>query len=197
MPGIDLDAARKRRLAAAADAARAAQAEYTVGEEPVVLGGTTVATLPAELPLEVWQPLVGIPYLPLLLRKLVEAAQSQGEEQAEAAGLVVDVLGSEPGLPSDLIAAAGEMGRRLLGEDGFHRLMAQRPSHSDILELVRYAWTKYLGGGAGLGELIGPSASPSNAGPTSKPTSSASTTSTPEASGDGPVTLDSSAPAAS
>ncbi|WP_327074440.1 hypothetical protein OG196_31870 [Kitasatospora purpeofusca] len=197
MPGIDLDAARKRRLAAAAEKARAAQAEFTVGEEPVVLGGTTVATLPAELPLEVWQPLIGIPYLPLLLRNLVEAAQSNGEQQAEAASLIVDVLASEPGLPADLIAAAGEMGRRLLGEDGYGRLMAERPSHADVLELVRYAWSKYMGGGAGLGELIGPSASPSNAGTTSNPTSSASTTSTPEASGDGPVTLDSSAPAAS
>ncbi|WP_371500307.1 hypothetical protein OG871_27585 [Kitasatospora sp. NBC_00374] len=197
MPGIDLDAARKRRLAAAADKARAAKAEYTVGEEPIILGGAQVAVLPAELPLEVWQPLIGVPYLPLLLRKLVEAAQSKGEQQAEAAGLIVDVLGSEPGLPSDLIAAAGEMGRRLLGEDGYTRLMAERPSHSDVLELVRFAWTKYMGGGAGLGELIGPSETPSNAGTTSKPTSSASTTSTPGASGDGPVTLDSSAPAAS
>ncbi|WP_406205308.1 hypothetical protein OH807_30625 [Kitasatospora sp. NBC_01560] len=197
MPGIDLDAARKRRLAAAADKARVAKAEYTVGEEPVTLGGSTVASLPAELPLEVWQPLVGIPYLPLLLRKLVEAAQSQGEQQAEAAGLIVDVLGSEPGLPSDLIAAAGEMGRRLLGEDGYTRLMAERPSHSDVLELVRYAWSKYMGGGAGLGELIGPSETPTSGGTTSRPTSSGITTSTPEASGDGPVTLDSSAPAAS
>lgn len=54
MAGIDLDAARRRRLAAAAEKARAAQAEYTVGEEPGILGGTMVATLPAELPLEVW-----------------------------------------------------------------------------------------------------------------------------------------------
>ncbi|GAA2746170.1 hypothetical protein [Kitasatospora cinereorecta] len=197
MPGIDLDAARARRLATAADKARTAKAEYTVGEEPVIFGGAEVAVLPAELPLEVWQPLVGIPYLPLLLRKLVEAAQSKGEQQAEAAGLIVDVLGSEPSLPSDLIAAFGEMGRRLLGADGYSRLMAERPSHSDVVELARYAWSKYMGGGAGLGELIGPSETPSNAGTTSKPTSSASTSSMPAVSGDGPVTLDSSVPAAS
>ncbi|MEV7926099.1 hypothetical protein [Kitasatospora sp. NPDC088779] len=197
MAGIDLDAARRRRLTAAAERAGAAQAEYTVGEEPVILGGTEVAVLPAELPLEVWQPLIGIPYLPLLLRSLVEAAQAQGEQQTQAANLIVDVLGSEPSLPSDLIAAAAEMGRRLLGEDGFARLMAQRPSHSDILELVRYAWTKYLAGGGGLGELIGPSETPSSAGTTSRPTFSGTTSSTSEASGDGPVTLNSSAPDAS
>ncbi|MFJ8043791.1 hypothetical protein ACIRBX_25145 [Kitasatospora sp. NPDC096147] len=197
MPGIDLDAARTRRLAAAADKARTAQAEYTVGEEPVVLGGTEVAVLPAELPLEVWQPLVGIPYLPLLLRKLVEAAQSQGEQQAEAAGLIVDVLGSEPSLPADLVGAFAEMGRRLLGQEGYDRLMAQKPSHSDVLELARYAWSKYLSGGAGLGELIGPSEPSTTAGTTSKPTFSGTTTSTPGVSGGGPVTLDSSAPAGS
>ncbi|MCC9309141.1 hypothetical protein LN042_18980 [Kitasatospora sp. RB6PN24] len=197
MPGIDLDTARARRLAAAAAKALAAKAEYTVGEEPIVLGGVQVAVLPAELPLEVWQPLIGIPYLPLLLRKLVEAAQSKGEQQAEAAGLVVDVLGSEPTLPADLVAAVGEMGRRLLGADGYEQLMAARPSHSDIVELVRYAWSKYLGGGAGLGELIAPSATPSSGGTTSNPTSSGSTGSTPEESGSAPVSSASSAPAAS
>lgn len=69
----------------------------------------------------------------------METAQAQGEQQTQAASLIVDVLGSEPSLPSGLLAAA-EMGRRLLGDDGYDRLMAQRPSHSDVLELVRYAW---------------------------------------------------------
>ncbi|MFF2620086.1 hypothetical protein [Kitasatospora sp. NPDC058046] len=197
MVGIDLDVARERRLAAAAETARAAKAEYTVGEEPLIFGGATVAMLPAELPLAVWEPLIGIPYLPLLLRSLVEAAQAQGEQQTQAAGLIVDVLGSEPSLPSDLLAAAAEMGRRLLGDDGYKQLMAQRPSHADLLELVRYAWTKYFWGGGGLGELIGPSATASSGGTTSKPTSSGTTSSTPAVSGDGPVTLDSSAPDAS
>lgn len=197
MVGIDLDAARERRLAAAAEKARAAKAEYTVGEEPLIFGGATVATLPAELPLAVWEPLVGIPYLPLLLRSLVEAAQAQGDQQTEAASLIVDVLGSEPSLPTDLLAAAAEMGRRLLGEDGFARLMDQRPSHPDIFELVCAVWAKYFPGGAGLGELMGPSESLSSAGTTSKPTSSGTTGSTPAVSGDGPVTLDSSAPDAS
>ncbi|MFJ6380141.1 hypothetical protein ACIQI7_09090 [Kitasatospora sp. NPDC092039] len=196
MVGIDLDAARERRLAAAAEKAFLAKAEYTVGEEPLIFGGTTVAMLPAELPLAVWEPLIGIPYLPLLLRSLVEAAQTQGDEQSEAASLIVDVLGSEPSLPSDLLAAAAEMGRRLLGHDGFARLMEQRPSHPDIFELVRAVWAKYFPGGS-LGELMGPSGSPSGAGTTSKPTSSGTTISTPAVSGDGPVTLDSSGPGAS
>ncbi|MFG2907378.1 hypothetical protein ACGF13_20220 [Kitasatospora sp. NPDC048286] len=193
MVGIDLDAARERRLAAAAEKARAAKAEYTVGEEPLIFGGATVAMLPAELPLAVWEPLVGIPYLPLLLRSLVEAAQAQGDQQTEAASLIVDVLVSEPSLPSDLLAAAAEMGRRLLGQDGFARLMEQRPSHPDIFELVRAVWAKYFPGGS-LGELMGPSGSPSSGGTTSKPISSGTTSSTPAVSGDGPVTLDSSAP---
>ncbi|ROR42946.1 hypothetical protein [Kitasatospora cineracea] len=197
MAGIDLDAARRRRLATAAEKAQAAKAEYTVGEEPIIFGGVTVAVLPAELPLAVWEPLIGIPYLPLLLRSLVEAAQSQGEQQTQAASLIVDVLGSEPTLPSDLLAAAAEMGRRLLGEDGFARLMEQRPSHTDVFELVRALSAKYFSGGAGLGELMGPSGSPSSGGTTSKPTSSGTTGSTPAVPGGVPVTLDSSAPAAS
>ncbi|TQF04055.1 hypothetical protein E6W39_19735 [Kitasatospora acidiphila] len=102
-----------------------------------MLGGVQVAVIPAELRSEVWQPLIGIPYLPLLLSKLVAAAQSKGEQQAEAAGLVVTVLGSESTLPADLVAAVAEMGRRLLGADGYEQLMAARPAHSDVVELAR------------------------------------------------------------
>lgn len=194
MPGIDLDAARKRRLAAAAASAKAAKAEYTVGEEPIVLGGERVAVLPAELPLEVWQPLVGIPYLPLLLRKLVEAAQSKGEQQAEAMrpGGGRARLGADPARRPD--RRSGEMGHaaaragRLPAADG----RASQPLGHHRAGAVRLG--QVPAGRCGPGELMAPSETPSTGGTTSKRTSSASTTSTPERSGSAPASAGSSAP---
>lgn len=196
MAGLNLDEAKRERLATARQQAAAARREVTIGPEPVIFGGQEIAVLPAELPVAVWEPLVAVRYLPLLLRKLLEASTGQGSDQAEAMGLVIDVLAAEPALPLDLVEAVREMGRRLLGEDGYAAFAGCAPSPQDVAALARFAWGKYFGGG-GLGEFWRGSETASTDSTTSKPTSPASTASTPAASGEPLAGPGSSAPAGS
>ncbi|MFD9948749.1 hypothetical protein ACFWYW_47140 [Nonomuraea sp. NPDC059023] len=154
---MDLDAARRARTTTKGD------------PEPLVLGGQTICMLPTELSLDVLEPLTAVNVdIALLIRNVIDAFKS---DNAEESGLklldaVVDLVVLNPKLPAELVAAAKEMLRRLLQDDGYEAFVAERPSKEDVAELVRGLFRKY---GWGLGESK-PSSAGSSDGTTSTPT---------------------------
>jgi hypothetical protein len=188
MSSLNLDDARAERAKA-----RAARQEGRAETLPVILGGVTIAVLPAEFPLSVLEPLTEINVdLGFVIKTVMQAAKS-GEKAKQEAGLdlIVNVLVVNPDLPATLLAAVQNMGRRLLGDEGYAALMAGKPSAGDIGALATGLLSWF---GLSLGEFLGSSTSPSaNGGETSKPTSSSTTADlTPAEPGDGPAIPDSS-----
>jgi hypothetical protein len=187
MSSLNLDDSRADRARA-----RAARQEGRAETLPVILGGVTIATLAAEFPLSVLEPLTEINVdLGFVIKTVMQAAKS-GEKEKQEAGLnlIVDVLVVNPDLPASLLAALRDIGRRLLGDEGYAALMAANPSAGDIGALA----TGLMGWfGLSLGEFLGSSTSPSAAGgETSKPTSPSTTADlTPAVPGVAQVTPDS------
>jgi hypothetical protein len=168
--GIDLDKERERR---------AAEREGKRKPFPIRMGGETVATLPVEFPLDVIEPLRAIDQdLALLLRSAMGMAG--GEDPMAATRLVIDLLASNPRLPTMFVDTIAECGTRLLGEDGMAALIAYRPTREDVAALLGAVSRFY---GLSLGEASASSPSPETGGETSSATSSGTTESTPEASG--------------
>lgn len=183
---LDLDEARAER-----SRARAARQEGRGETLPVIFGGTTIAVLGAEFPMSALEPLTGINVdIAYLVRAAVKMTSGTAQEQlTQTAGLLVDVLVANPQLPGQVIDAAKEVSRRILGDDGYAAFVALNPSPQDARALAQGLMSWY---GVGLGESSA-SLPSSNDGGTLSPTSNGSTGSTPAASGDTPATPDSSA----
>lgn len=183
---------------------RRARWEAKGGPQPIYWpdDDTLCTVLPAELPIDVLEPLTSIDLdLALFFRQAMSLAiASQRGDAAgnlEAWGVVTDILVHSPNLPASVKAAAAEAAQRLLNQpgypDAYSQFCAGRPSPQDWVELFKLAVDRF---GSGLGELLPPpSASPEssgNGGTTSNTTSNAGTDSTPEVSGPSPDSPDSS-----
>lgn len=191
---IDLDADRARRAAE-----REAKGSPS-GGVPIILGGETVATLPVEVPVDVFAPIRGLDQeLALIIDRSVKAARGETSQQATT-DLVIDLLITNPSLPSNAIDIATQITVNLIGQEGLDALMAHRPSGQDVAVLVKGVFRFY---GLSLGESLPSSDSSTgggtdeNAGETSNGTSSTTSDSTSEESTDVPETTASSAPAVS
>lgn len=187
---LDLDAARAERAKA-----RAARQEGRGDTLPIRFGGTTIAVLQSEFPISVLEPITAIDVdIAYVVRAAVQMTTGTAAEQrAAAVSLLADVLAANPTMPVQIINAAKEMGRRLLGQEGYDAFVGENPSREDAQALIQGILTWY---GVSLGESS--DSLPSlNGGETSNQTSSGTTDLTPAASGDGPAPPDSSAPAAS
>lgn len=169
---IDLNAERSAR--AAKREGRGDIIEVPFGEDTYVL--------PAELPATV---------VDMLLDPQVEIAQlfimtlrniKSGPANDNAIALIADVLTDAPSLPLGFVRAVRAATQELFGEEQWERFQAQKPSVEDFGALV---WGLIKAYGAGLGEAFSSSAPATPGGTTSSVTSSASTDSTPEASGPG------------
>ncbi|HEY1668510.1 MAG TPA: hypothetical protein VGG54_22695 [Trebonia sp.] len=186
---LDLDAARADRARA-----RAARQEGRGETLPIVIEGATITELPSEFPLTVLEPLTGVDVdLALIIRSVIQAAKANArDQQLAAAELLVNVLAANPQLFAQIIEAAKEMGRRLLGADGYAALVAWGPSWWDVADLAKGLMAWY---GMSLGESS-PSTRPSaeGSGETSAPISSPVTGSTPADAGNALASPVSSAP---
>lgn len=176
-PVFDLAERRAERVAA-----RAARREGR-GETTTLRFGACDVLLGAEFPLDVLAPFAEVNVdLPLLIRKAIDATSAtDSAAQADTFDTIVSILASNPDLPREVIEAVKECGRRLLGEDGYAALVAERPTPWDVGDLVKYLLGWF---GVSLGESSSAS-TPSADGATSKPTSSATTDLTLELPGDG------------
>lgn len=186
-PVINLDEQRKIR-AAAREGKRQAL--------PIHFGGEDITTLPVELPLDTFTPLRALDAdLSMVLRQIIAAYRSRGDERMNNVEMVVDILAANPDLPISVLNVIQEIAQTLLTDEGYTRLMAQRPTIDDIAYLGSAILDYY---GVTLGESQAPSDSPSTAGTTSSATSSPTTTdSMPVESGATDTTPTSSESAAS
>lgn len=194
----NLGAARSARAKARADE-RAKEADQAAREQlgetlPLFFEpGRVFATLHAELPLAAFAPLrtidVDVAYL---VRKVwdLATANTKDEEASRAVvvGTFLDLLMSNPDLPSTLIDAIVKIAQVLMTPEGYAGFLAEDPSVDDVREIVLTLWSWY---GASLGKVVSSLPSSSD-GETSNATSSASTESTPAEPGAAPETPDSS-----
>jgi hypothetical protein len=156
------------------DAARASRSGTKGQPIPLRLGGEIICVLPAELPVDVLEPLAHLNVdTALIARTVLQAMKETDLTQAglNIASMVVDLVIQNPSLPGELLDAVRLMGRRLMGDDGYERFVAQRPSIGDVA-----AFIKGLGGRYSfrLGESK-PSSSDSGSGDASTPISSTTT----------------------
>lgn len=184
----DLDARRAERAAA-----RAARNEGMGETLPIRFGGKVIATLQPEFPLRVLAPLGDIDLdIALLVQQVLANAAAEDAARANLE-LVVNLLAANPNLPSTFVAAVKEMGRRLLGKDGYQAFVEQDPTPWDVAALISDLLTWY---GVSLGESLRSSISSTPDGETSNATSGSIGGSTPAASGGAPASPGSSASAA-
>ena len=171
---LDLDAERKTR---------AAEREGKQRPLPIRFGGEEIAVLPVELPIDVLAPLRNLDGdLTLILRQAMQSRNSG--DTGPTTDLVVDVLASNPALPVTALNTLSQVAKNLLTEEGFERLVAQRPSGQDYAALAKGVFRFY---GLSLGEASPSSdSSTDEPGETSPGTSSTTSTSTPEGSGTTP-----------
>lgn len=183
MPDVDLDLTDDLLDL---DAHRAARREAR-GRTPRLRIGGNVYDLPVEFPLDVLAPLLDVNLdLGLIAKVLLDAMDGDDPEgQREAIGLVLDLLITNPTLPTEAIEAAQNIARNLLGDDAYAALIDSRPSREDLSALVRGLIRLY---GVSLGESSPSTDSSSSGGETSNETSSSTTESTPETSGEAPET---------
>lgn len=148
---------------------------------PITAGDKTIATLGPELPLAVLEPLKAIDQeLSLLFNKVLSAINAD-LTQAEIASQVMDFLVAYPDLPAKAVRIIGDVGKNLLGEEGFAEFLALRPSLQDVMALTSGITGWY---GVSVGESSGSSDSAeepdgTTSTPTSDDTSEDSTSETP------------------
>lgn len=184
---LDLDAEREQR---------AAKREGKAQTMPIRLGGKVVATLPAELPVEVLEPLRNLDGdLTLIIRQAMQAQKANDETTVQdVTDLVIDVLANNPALPVQALSTVRKVTANLLTEDGLAAFMEQRPSPQDIAALAKGVFRFY---GLSLGEASPSSDSSTDDGGTSSGTSSTTSGSMPEDSGTTPESEPSLEPAGS
>lgn len=164
-PGLDLDAARR-------------ESAYPDGIPLTYQGQLFV--LPAELPADVIDPWLSDDLdLAGLVKKVL--ADDAGNDSDGALDIVLSVLEARPQVLSQVIGAVKESLALLFGADDYARFVATRPSLPAYGRLIRGLLTLY---GVSLGEAFASPSSSTSAGLTQKQTSSTSTTSTPDTSGD-------------
>ena len=161
------------------DGSRSARVEVTDEPRVVRIGGLLLE-VPAELPLDVLEPLTTINVdISVLIRQVLDARNSAGAQE-EILGAVVDMLMVNPSLPTEVIDCAKTMAQRLFGDEGYAHLVEQRLYLKDVGLLVKWLMRRY---GVGLGEASPSSDSSEGTGTTSKPTSPGATTVTSATSG--------------
>lgn len=156
---VDLDAARR---------------EAEVPDSLDVTFGKQLYHLPAELPLDVLQPLVDdeeFDLVGLLRRVLASESLSDG---------LVDALAEDPALATSTIGLIRRVFEALFGVEQFAQFLAGRPSISDYLRLVGGLSRAY---GVSLGEASRSLVTSARAGATSKATSESTPMSISETSG--------------
>lgn len=182
----DLDARRRAR-----SQARAARQEAQGETLPIVLGGAVIAELPAEFALDVLEPLTQLDLdMALLVQQAIANATATDAARANME-LIVNILAANPNLPREFVHAVKEIGKRLLGEDGYDAFMAARPTPWDVAALASDVFSWY---GLTLGEAWGSSTSSQTTvdGGTSNSISKTGSESTPGESGSSPASPDSS-----
>lgn len=161
------------------DGQRSARAELT--RTPALKVNGERIELPAELPLDVLEPLTKVNIdVSLLIRQVLDARGTGEAANEELLGAVVDMLIVNPSLPVEVVDAVREMSRRLLGAEGYAALVAFRPTVKDVGSIAKYVIRQY---GIRLGEASPSSDSSEGTGTTSKPTSPGGTTGTSATSG--------------
>jgi hypothetical protein len=147
-------------------------------DRPLTYRGTTF-NLPGELPAEALAPFLTDEFSLLELIAEVVGSLTDEDEWVEVA---FNTLKSRPTIPKDLLTAAAEALRVLLGEqyDAFVALKPSVPAYLLIAQHITQAYSVSLADFFGLGE------SSESDGETSSPTSSAGTDWTPLESGADP-----------
>jgi len=145
---------------------------------PVRLGGDDFL-LPAELPVDVFDPFLDPNFdLTGIIRDAMD--QAKMSEGASLESIIIDVLFERPTIPVQLVNAIFAAFAILFGDEQYARFKAHRPSLPDYGRLARGLFRAY---GASLGEAFASPAPSALGGATQKPTSPASTSSTPDSSG--------------
>jgi hypothetical protein len=139
---------------------------------------------PAEVPADALDPLLSDDLD--LVGLLGEVVNSDGEFSTSEA---IDLFFRHSSLPREFLAAVKDIYRVLLGEQQFGEFTKVRPSIGDYVRLSKALAQVYA---VDLGKLFGLGGSSANAGATSSPTSPDTTSSTPDASGSGQDSPDSS-----
>ncbi|MER6830929.1 hypothetical protein ABT352_33385 [Streptosporangium sp. NPDC000563] len=187
--GLNLNAARK---------ARAARRNRKAGPIPLYFGENEdgsdklIAQVPSELPLHALEPFTRLDMDMAYLMHVVQGAfraENSAMDQQEIIGMVIDLLIKSPHLPAQFVEAVRQMGREILGEDGYAAFMAERPSVFDIGDLVKGLMASW---GVGQGESLPPNGGSPSGTEDSTPTSEAPTGSTSPESSPTPETLTSS-----
>lgn len=176
---IDLDA-RRAEIAA-------------TPRDPLRIGGEAF-DLPVELPGDVLAPFLA-PNLGLVELLADAIANSDDEEGDDIGEMVFDALAKNPTLPTGLVEAAKQALKALIGEDRYPAFIAARPTVPEYLLIARELFAEY---GMSLGDFFVSPSSSADEETNSKQTSpepTAAPTETSVASGDAPVTPDSSASA--
>ncbi|MEU4703398.1 hypothetical protein [Nonomuraea dietziae] len=161
------------------DAARASRSSTQGQPIPLKFGGSVICLLPAELPVDVLEPLAHVKVdTALIARTALDAMQSDDALKAglDVFGMIVDLVIANPNLPGELLDAVRMMGRRLMGDEGYEAFVAERPSIGDVTALLKGLGGRY---GFRLGESQ-PSLDGSASGETSTPTSSIEGGTSPE-----------------
>jgi hypothetical protein len=166
---IDLDAQRR-------------EVQYPDGI-PVLLNKCDLL-FPSEIPADALDPLLSEELdLVGLLRDIADTSSTT------AAGELIELLFRRPKLPAQFLKAVKDTYKALLGEDGYKDFTKARPSIGDYVRLSQALIKVY---GVDLGKLFGSAGSSKSDGEMSSPTSAGTTDSTPEASGSGQDSQDSS-----
>lgn len=161
-PGIDLDAAIRESL-------------YPEGI-PVPYKGTTYV-LPAELPLDVLDPLLDPEFDLIGLLKLAV----DGDDDADLGEVLIDVLFKRPGLPLEIRDTIFGCLQLLFGEEQWKQFQSNRPGLTTIATLIKGIFKVY---GVSLGEAFASLSSSVSDGATPNQTSNATTALTPDTSSD-------------
>lgn len=142
--------------------------------------GTTYV-LPAELPLDVFDPLLSPDFDLVGLIKTVLGEDGQAE--GDLGDAVISVLFKRPNLPLEVRDTIYASLALLFGEDQWTQFQAQRPGVATLTVLIKGLFTSY---GVALGEAFGSGGSSESDGDSSKETSSSTTESTPAEPSDAP-----------
>lgn len=138
--------------------------------------------LPGELPGTTIAPLLKLGVLEQLTELLAADDTAPGEDGFIDA--FIATLRARPQLPGELLTALKDAFADLLGDDQAEKFWALRPSVNALFVIAREVIAEY---GTELADFFGSAISSSTGGSGSKPTSSSTTDSTPEASGDTPA----------
>lgn len=158
----------------------AARRERSAPESLPVAFGDSTFHLPAELPVDVFDPFLAEEFnLSGLIQEGLELSRVTGPDgkKKEVSAIVVDLLFMRPSLPLELIRAVYKSFEILFGEEQYAAFKEQRPTALDYAFLFQALYTAY---GVSLGEAYASLAPSTSDGETPKQTSESTEESTPE-----------------